>query len=196
MKKWKPQPMQTTENPVKSGGRAHVVVYENNDVDACIPQEHEGLKLQKVSKTRAGSLFPDARKGDFAAIRRKITCWRERPSSRFERRMRQIAKWFEQRWRETVQNWCKIERAMALSSRVRVNSYRHGARQCRDFRRASPHGSVRFTTTFIHQQISRSILNVRKKNNFFLLSLTQNFRTLRLPPRRYSRSKKIKFICL
>lgn len=44
------------ENAVKFRGRANVVVYENNDVDVRIPQECEGLKLEKVKETQAGSL--------------------------------------------------------------------------------------------------------------------------------------------
>ena len=44
------------ENKVIRRGRANVAQYENGDVDVRWPEEHEGLKLQKVSKTRAGSL--------------------------------------------------------------------------------------------------------------------------------------------
>ena len=44
------------ENAVKFRGRANVVVYENNDVDVRIPQECEGLKLEKLKETQAGSL--------------------------------------------------------------------------------------------------------------------------------------------
>ena len=44
------------ENKVVRRGRANVAQYENGDVDVRWPEEHEELKLQKVSETRAGSL--------------------------------------------------------------------------------------------------------------------------------------------
>ncbi len=44
------------ETPVKYNGPARVTVYENGDVDVRLPRENEGLKLQKVKETQAGSL--------------------------------------------------------------------------------------------------------------------------------------------
>ena len=44
------------ETPVKYNGPARVTIYENDDVDVRLPRENEGLKLQKVKETQAGSL--------------------------------------------------------------------------------------------------------------------------------------------
>ena len=44
------------ETPVKYNGPARVTIYDNNDVDVRLPRENEGLKLQKVKETQAGSL--------------------------------------------------------------------------------------------------------------------------------------------
>ena len=46
----------TMETPVKYNGPARVMIYENGDVDVRLPRENEGLKLQKVKETQAGSL--------------------------------------------------------------------------------------------------------------------------------------------
>ena len=41
---------------VKYNDPARVTIYDNNDVDVRLPRENEGLKLQKVKETQAGSL--------------------------------------------------------------------------------------------------------------------------------------------
>ena len=44
------------ETPVKYNGPARVTIYNNNDVDVRLPRENEGLKLEKLRETQAGSL--------------------------------------------------------------------------------------------------------------------------------------------
>lgn len=56
---------------IRFKGRANVVVYENNDVEVRIPQENEGLKLEKLKESKNGTFSRTQGKNPLLQLRVK-----------------------------------------------------------------------------------------------------------------------------
>ena len=69
------------ENKVIRRGRANVAQYENGGVDVRWPEEHEELKLQILSETRAGSLTKTQGKSSLQLYDEKSSADAEDPAA-------------------------------------------------------------------------------------------------------------------